>query len=351
MPLPTDAGLYQEAKDFIMSKYKKNSAFASGAVVKQYKQQFKKKYGPDTPPYSDDNKPKNLKRWFEEKWVDINPVMGVHNDDAYPVFRPTKYIDSKTPTLLQEIPAKRLKEQIKLKQKYRGAKNLPDFVKNKIVVHNGGMLGVSTFKNLLNASYDKKKKNVDGFIQDKDLSTNTSKVYHNPDTGQSVVAHQGTTGFTDWFNNAAYAVGGETLYKTTPRYKEAKTAQRDAERKYGRDNITTIGHSQGGLQAELLGKKGDETITLNKATRPFSNTKSDNQYDVRTSGDLVSMMNPFQPTNKKEIVIKSTTSNPLTEHGIETLQRLEGDRMIGKSIRGGMVVRSFRNHRQNRGLP
>ena len=43
MPRPNDQALYQEARDFIMSKYKKNSAFASGAIVKHYKQQFKKK--------------------------------------------------------------------------------------------------------------------------------------------------------------------------------------------------------------------------------------------------------------------------------------------------------------------
>lgn len=43
MPTPTDAGLYEEAKDFIMSKYKKNSPYASGAVVKHYKGLFKKK--------------------------------------------------------------------------------------------------------------------------------------------------------------------------------------------------------------------------------------------------------------------------------------------------------------------
>lgn len=348
MPLPIDAGLYQEAKDFIMSKYKKNSAFASGAIVKQYKQQFAKKYGEDTPPYSNDNKPKNLKRWFEEKWVDINPVLGIHSDTAYPVFRPTKYVDSNTPTLLQAIPMNRLKEQIKLKQKYKGEKNLPDFIKKKkIIVHNGGKLAVSTFKNLLNASYDKKQKNIDGFIQDESLSTKTSKVYYNPDTGQSVVAHRGTSGFTDWFNNAVYAYGGEKLYKMTPRFKEAEKVQKEASKKYGNQNLTTIGHSQGGLQSELLGGDSNEVITLNKATRPFSNHKNENQYDIRTSSDVVSILNPFQPKNYNEIIIPSKTSNPLTEHGIETLERLEGDRVIGRSIRGGMIVRSFNNYPDN----
>jgi hypothetical protein len=112
-----------------MSKYKKNSAYASGATVKQYKQQFKKKYGEETNPYLDDGKTKNLKRWFEEKWIDINPLLGITNDSAYPVFRPTKRVSSKTPTIFQEIPKDNLQEQYKLKQKYKGERNLPTFEK------------------------------------------------------------------------------------------------------------------------------------------------------------------------------------------------------------------------------
>lgn len=351
MPLPTDQGLYEEVKDYVMSNYKKNSAFASGAIVKNYKEEFAKIYGRDVPPYKDDKQPKTLKRWFKEEWVDINPVLGIHNDKAYPVFRPTKYVNSHTPTLLQEIPQDRLIEQFKLKQKYKGEKNLPKFLQpepdSKIIVHNGGKLAVSTFKNLLTASYDKKIKNIDGFIQDEKLSTKTSKVYYNPETGQSVVAHRGTSGFTDWFNNAVYAYGGEKLYKMTPRYKEAERVQQEASKKYGNENLTTIGHSQGGLQSELLGGESNEVITLNKATRPFSNHKNENQYDIRTSGDVVSILNPFQPKNYNEIIIPSKTSNPLTEHGIETLERLEGDRVVGRSI-GGMIVRSFNNHPDNR---
>ena len=356
MPLPIDAGLYQEAKDFIMSKYKKNSAFASGAIVKHYKQQFAKKYGEDTPPYSNDNKPKNLKRWFEEKWVDINPVLGIHSDSAYPVFRPTKHIDSNTPTLFQAIPMDRLKEQIKLKQKYKGEKNLPDFIKKKkIVIHKGGKLAVPTLKGLLNASYDKKVKNVDGFIQDEKLSSKTSKVYINPETGQAVVAHKGTSGFTDWFNNAVYAVGGRSAYKMTPRFKEAEKVQHQAEAKYGKDRVSTIGHSQGGLQAELLGQNSHEVITLNKATRPFENTKGENQYDIASSRDIVSSFNPFQhihnpfePKKGHDIIIPAKSFNVLDEHSIDTLERLENDKSIGRGlIRGGMVVRSFNNHPDN----
>lgn len=320
MPEPNDQSLYNEARNFIMSRYKKNSAFASGAIVKQYKQQYKKKYGENSKPYSGDNKPRNLDRWFKEKWVDINPLLGITNDKAYPVFRPTKKVDSKTPTLYQNIPKSNLKEQYKLKQKYKGERNLPTFLSK------GGKLEVKTLKGLLTASYDPKDE-VDGFYLDKDLSSKTSKVYYNPDLDQTVVAHRGTSGFSDWINNVAYSLGGQTLYKKTNRYKEAEKVQREAEEKYGVKNLSTIGHSQGGLQSELLGAKGNEIITLNKATRPFSNSPQLNQYDIKSTSDIVSHLNPFQPRNKNEVIIPSF--NPLTAHSVEVLQKLEGD--IGKS--------------------
>jgi len=350
MPIPTNQKLYDEVKDFIMSRYKKNSAFASGAIVKEYKRRGGG--------YKDDGKAKNLERWFDEKWIDINPLLGVEDADAYPVFRPTKKVNELTPTLVQEIPAKRLKEQFRLKQKIKGNTNLPDFLpaknavkgKGMCVAHliEGGKLAVPTLKGLLDASYDKKVKNVDGFIQDEKLSTKTSKVYINPETGQAVVAHKGTSGFTDWFNNAVYAVGGRKAYKMTGRYKEAEKVQHQAEKKYGKDKVSTIGHSQGGLQAELLGQNSHEVITLNKATRPFENTKGENQYDISSSRDIVSAFNPFQhiqnpfePKKGHDIIIPAKGFNVLDEHSIDTLERLENDKSIGRGlIRGGMMVRS-----------
>jgi len=128
MPTPLNQDLYDNVKKKIMKSYKKNSAFASGAIVKEYKRQGGK--------YKDDGKPRPLKRWFDEKWVDINPIIGVMKDDAYPVFRPTIKVNSKTPTILQDIPIERLKEQYKLKQKIKGDKNLPKFNEEKI----GGMI-------------------------------------------------------------------------------------------------------------------------------------------------------------------------------------------------------------------
>ena len=92
--------------------YKKPSAYKSGYIVKKYKEMGGT--------YENDNKDKNLKRWFNEKWEDVG-------HKAYPVYRPTKRINSKTPLTVNEIDKDNLKEQIKLKQKIKGKKNLPKF--------------------------------------------------------------------------------------------------------------------------------------------------------------------------------------------------------------------------------
>jgi len=203
----------------------------------------------------------------------------------------------------------------------------------------GGALAIGQFKNLLNASYTGENK-VGTFDKDNELSSKTSKVYRDPKTGQVVVAHKGTSGFADWGNNAVYAIGGTRLYKKTKRYKEARNVQKKAEAKYGAQNVTTIGHSQGGLQAQLLGKDSKEILTLNKATVLGQNSHSmpSNQYDIRSSNDIVSKINPFQKKNNNEIQIDSSSHNILKEHSIDTLDRLYHKDMIGRGIHRGKLV-------------
>ena len=112
MPTPTNKKLYEAVKAKADKIYVKSSAYKSGYIVKEYK-----KLGGQ---YTDDNKPKNLKRWFEEKWVDIA------NKD-YPVYRPTIRVNKSTPKTLSELDPKYIKSQIDLKQKIKGKSNLPKF--------------------------------------------------------------------------------------------------------------------------------------------------------------------------------------------------------------------------------
>jgi hypothetical protein len=112
MPTPLDKKLYEKAKAEADKVYTKSSAYKSGYIVKLYK-----KMGGE---YADDGQPHNLERWYKERWSDIG-----HKD--YPVYRPTIRINKKTPLTADEIDKKNLKSQIKLKQVYKGYKNLPPF--------------------------------------------------------------------------------------------------------------------------------------------------------------------------------------------------------------------------------
>lgn len=117
--------LYEQAKKIADEKYSKPSAYKSGFIVKTYKE-----LGGT---YTDDKNPKDLKRWFKEDWKDIgNKEWGyapTRQKEHYPVYRPTKRISEKTPLLPKEI--NNLSQQIKLKQKIKGTRNLPPFEKKK----------------------------------------------------------------------------------------------------------------------------------------------------------------------------------------------------------------------------
>ncbi len=197
----------------------------------------------------------------------------------------------------------------------------------------GGALKASDLRKLLASSYSGAP--VDNWQMERDMSTNNSKVYRNPSTGQVVVAHKGTQGTTDWGNNLIYALTGEMGYRQTARFKEAQRVQKAAENAFGRDMVSTIGHSQGGLQAQMLGGDSKEIITVNKATRPgevvTGSSKKKNQTDVRTSIDPVSAFRSPFASKKKSITLDADTKNPVEAHSYEALEQL-GDEMIGEGI-------------------
>ena len=198
----------------------------------------------------------------------------------------------------------------------------------------GGKLSVKHIKSLLNASYDENPPiKIDNFYLDKKLSTKHVKVYFNPVNRQTVIIHRGTKEWYDWSNNLVYGLFGKTGYKMTSRFKESKKVHDAVVAKYGSKNLTTLSHSQGGIPSEILGQEGKEIITLNKASRPFSNVKGEKQYDISTTGDVVSKLNPFQYGSKKDISIKSKTYNPVKEHKVSVLEGLDENIEIGEGLK------------------
>jgi hypothetical protein len=168
----------------------------------------------------------------------------------------------------------------------------------------------------IKASYAKKKdvNEVNGYFLDKSLSSKKNKVYVNPE-GKVVVANAGTSNMSDWLNNAYVPMG---LYHTTNRYKDAEKIQKDVINKYGKENITNVGHSQSGELLRNLADRGltNEAVALN----PYIIGKKHEGVDViRSSGDLVSLMTP----NVKE-TIPAKTWNPYIEHMPNVLGRGKG---------------------------
>ena len=135
----------------------------------------------------------------------------------------------------------------------------------------GGALSGRDIKNMVSSSYEKKgKKKVGEHILDESLSNKKVKVYNNPKTGKTTVVNRGTVGtVSDWANNAIYGVLGTKAYKKTDRYKQAKKTQQKVNAKYGKENVTNVGHSQGSIIARELNKEGltNQIINVNPASK------------------------------------------------------------------------------------
>jgi hypothetical protein len=106
--------LYEKVKQMADDIYKKPSAYKSGYIVKTYKN-----LGGT---YSGNKTKEGLNRWFLEEWRDVG-------GKEYPVYRPTVRINKNTPLTVSEVSPLQLKKQIALKQKIKGKKNLPKFIK------------------------------------------------------------------------------------------------------------------------------------------------------------------------------------------------------------------------------
>jgi hypothetical protein len=196
----------------------------------------------------------------------------------------------------------------------------------------------STVKKALELSYKNDKTAPDGYSLDKSLSTKRAKVYKANDSNEVIVAHRGSASVGDWRDNISYATTGNV--KNTETYKKAKKVQNQAIKKYGADNITSVGHSRAGLYVQELNDRPEtrtkNAITLNKAVSPYDLMRKNkgNQIDIRSKSDLVSALDPLQRSKNKTITIGDTSFNPLAAHSVDNLDSL-GDRMIGSGFATG----------------
>lgn len=108
-----DIKLYEKVKKSIYKKYPNHSAYRSGLLVKEYKEEFRKKYGNKRPYTGKKTKKKGLTRWFAEDWKNQRLETGYKFKSD--IYRPTKRINKSTPKTFSEISKKRLEKARKEK--------------------------------------------------------------------------------------------------------------------------------------------------------------------------------------------------------------------------------------------
>lgn len=171
-------------------------------------------------------------------------------------------------------------------------------------------------KRILNSSYQNNKKaektlSKSGYKLDKALSGERAKVFLDNNNNASIV-YRGTENKHDILTDLSIPFNG---LSQTKRLKHTKKIAEKVKDKYGGE-VNAYGHSLGGILAERSGVDGN-IITYNKASRGSNKgTRNKKQIDVRTTGDLVSILTPQH--NRKKL-INSGTMNPLEAHKIKHL--------------------------------
>jgi hypothetical protein len=206
----------------------------------------------------------------------------------------------------------------------------------------GGSLTVREIKSFLESSYmPEAPDEVMGYKLDNDLSNLYGKVYVNEALKKIILAFRGT-GMenlgTDWLNNYTFLLNS-TSYKLTPRYQTALKMYDKAMKKYKNYKFNLLGHSQSGVIVNnLCSDKVQNCISLNPAYKNAS--LKNNEFIIRSSGDVVSQMAapkkfmnsilyPSWTANHMR-TIENTTGNPLKEHAIDILDRLDPNMAIGR---------------------
>jgi len=193
----------------------------------------------------------------------------------------------------------------------------------------GRSIKVSTLEKMLKSSYAKDRpKTIDSYTLDEELSVPEVAVYYDSNTKKAKIIHRGTeASIKDWLNNVQYALNN---YTKTDRFRISKEVQNKAEAKYGKENVDTIGHSQGAIGARLLGNDTANVIELNPAY--LGEKHLANQQTIRSSRDPVSILKMFSKSGN-DIIIPAKTYNPLVEHSIDILKRLSQDQVIGRGLK------------------
>jgi hypothetical protein len=170
----------------------------------------------------------------------------------------------------------------------------------------------------LKASYgdiDAVKKMITlGYTQDTELSNVETNTYVKE--GKPLILHRGSSNAIDFLISDLFLV--VNLSHNDPRVWSAKKITKRAEEKYKRV-ADHCGHSLGGFLSEICASPLSYVLTYNKGASYYHVAKSisPRQLDIRTKGDLVSLLSKFQ--NKNSITVDNKGSGFLGAHNLNNL--------------------------------
>ena len=153
------------------------------------------------------------------------------------------------------------------------------------------------------------------YKMDPELSSPETKVFVD-EANTPLILHRGTSTFKDVVDDGLLAIG---LGKYGHRYKNARRLTKKVEDKYQKP-ANAVGHSYGGWLSENSGASGN-TLTYNKAVGlgDIGRKKTNRQHDVRTKGDIVSLLSNTQRANTELLRNRNFFHNPITAHDTNNL--------------------------------
>ena len=219
----------------------------------------------------------------------------------------------------------------------------------------GRGLKPTEIKDFLEASYQENSPTqINDYALDEELSNLYGKVYVNEKLKKVILAFRGT-GMenlgTDWIDNLVF-LANSSAYKLSPRFRTALKMYSLAIKKYESYKFELVSHSQSGIITNYLcSSKVQNCIAVNPAYK--NATLKSNEYIIRSTGDLVSkLVAPKQIMNSvlypkwsknHMITIDDKTGNPITEHKVDILDRLNPNMVIG---RGNQLIFQMNRYKQ-----
>jgi hypothetical protein len=174
-------------------------------------------------------------------------------------------------------------------------------------------------------------KDLKSFKVDKELSTADNVVLHNPITKETCISFRGTTDdfsrtksfFSDWKTNSKIALNPKSA-ENTKRFKQAFTDTEKTIEKYGKENLTVSGHSQGGNLSSLIGQRYD---IESHSFQPAISVRQVNMNRVLESPTMTSQniyrsyLDPVSPLSmdrniRKNFNVTNVATNPEVKDGL-----------------------------------